>query len=88
MRLLQRGAAGDLCFTQDLLPEDIPPYGILSHTWGRPEDEVTFQDVREDFCREKPGYEKILFAGEQAARDGLEYFWVDTCCIDKSNHIE
>jgi hypothetical protein len=40
--------------------------------WGRPEDEVTFQDVREDFCRGKLGYKKILFAGEQAARDGLE----------------
>ncbi|CAH0025037.1 unnamed protein product [Clonostachys rhizophaga] len=88
MRLLQRGAGGDLSFTQDLLPEDIPPYDILSHTWGRPEDEVTFQDVREDFCREKPDYKKILFVGEQAARDGLEFFWVDTCCIDKSNHTE
>ncbi|VUC24073.1 unnamed protein product [Clonostachys rosea] len=88
MRLLQRGVGGNLRFTQDLLPDDIPPYGILSHTWGRPEDEVTFHDLREDEGREKPGYKKILFAGEQAARDGLEYFWVDTCCIDKSNHTE
>ncbi|KAK7982173.1 hypothetical protein PG988_004411 [Apiospora saccharicola] len=23
-----------------------------------------------------------------AARDGLEYFWVDACCIDKSNSTE
>ena len=21
-------------------------------------------------------------------RDGLQYFWVDTCCIDKSNSAE
>jgi len=25
------------------------------------------------------GYEKPTFCGEQAARDGLQYFWVDTC---------
>ena len=28
----------------------------------------------------KPGYEKIRFCGEQARRDGLQYFWIDTCC--------
>ncbi|PVH70364.1 hypothetical protein DL98DRAFT_554076 [Cadophora sp. DSE1049] len=33
----------------------------------------------------KAGYGKIQFCGEQARRDGLQYFWVDTCCIDKSN---
>jgi hypothetical protein len=28
------------------------------------------------------------FCGEQAAKDGLQYFWVDTCCIDKSDPAE
>ena len=36
----------------------------------------------------KAGYKKIQFCGEQAARDGLIHFWVDTCCIDKSKHGE
>jgi hypothetical protein len=36
----------------------------------------------------KPGYNKIRFCGEQARRDGLEYFWIDTCCIDKSSSTE
>jgi len=36
----------------------------------------------------KAGYRKLQFCGEQAARDGLQYFWVDTCCIDKSNNAE
>ncbi|KAK0614415.1 hypothetical protein B0T14DRAFT_592744, partial [Immersiella caudata] len=31
-------------------------------------------------------YNKIHFCVEQAARDGLEYCWVDTCCIDKSSY--
>ena len=36
----------------------------------------------------KPGYEKIRFCREQAKRDGVRYFWVDTCCFDKSNNTE
>ena len=36
----------------------------------------------------KPGYDKISFCGEQARRDDLQYFWIDSCCIDKSSSIE
>jgi hypothetical protein len=36
----------------------------------------------------KLGYHKIRFCGEQARRDGLQYFWIDTCCIDKSSSTE
>jgi hypothetical protein len=36
----------------------------------------------------KAGYKKIRFCGEQAKRDGLRCFWVDTCCIDKSSSAE
>ncbi|KAF2190333.1 NACHT-domain-containing protein [Zopfia rhizophila CBS 207.26] len=35
--------------------------------------------------KDKPGYKKTLLCGEQARRDGLQYFWVDTCCINKVN---
>jgi len=38
--------------------------------------------------KSKAGYDKIRFCGEQARRDGLQYFWVDTCCIDKSDSAE
>ncbi|KAL5375986.1 hypothetical protein DPSP01_010850, partial [Paraphaeosphaeria sporulosa] len=34
------------------------------------------------------GYKKIRFCAEQAQQDGLQYFWVDTCCIDKSDKAE
>jgi hypothetical protein len=33
-------------------------------------------------------FKKIQFCAEQAATDGLHYFWVDTCCIDKSSSAE
>ena len=39
----------------------------------------------DDTSKSKAGYGKIQFCGEQARRDKLHYFWVDTCCIDKSN---
>lgn len=36
----------------------------------------------------KSGYRKLQFSGEQAKRDGLRYFWVDTCCIDKRSSAD
>ena len=38
--------------------------------------------------KSKAGYVKIRFCGKQAASDRLQYFWVDTCCIDKSSSAE
>ena len=87
MRLLEtRG--GDLHLTDELHDEEIPPYATLSHTWGHPRDEVTYKDIIERRGQDKAGYEKIKFCGEQAARDGLRYFWVDSCCIDRSSSAE
>ncbi len=62
------------------------PYAILSHTWTG--EEVTYQDLITGAGKSKSGYEKIKFCGEQATRDGLQYFWVDTCCIDKLDPAE
>jgi hypothetical protein len=87
MRLLKLTDRGEFSLTKDLI-NDIPPYAILSHTWGDNEEEITYKDVMEGLGREKVGYKKIQFCAAQTARDGLQYFWVDTCCIDKSNHVE
>jgi hypothetical protein len=86
MRLL-RLESGNLSLTEDYT-EHVPPYAILSHTWGKDIEEVTFDDFKEGNHTIKTGYTKIRFCGEQAARDGLQYFWVDTCCINKSNYTE
>lgn len=67
---------------------DIPRYAILSHTWGADNEEFNFKDVTEGTGRDKIGYKKIEFCRAQAARDGLQFFWVDTCCIDKSSSAE
>jgi hypothetical protein len=52
--------------------------------WGEDHDEVTFHDVENGHGKSKAGYAKIQFCGKQAQKDGLEYFWVDTYCINKA----
>jgi hypothetical protein len=89
MRLLRRSNTSEFSLTKDLVGDDtIPPYAILSHTWGADAEEVTFEDLTNGTGKDKPGYEKIRFCRQQAKQDGLEYFWVDTCCINKANYTE
>lgn len=87
MRLLKYDKHGEVFLTEDLLGKDeIPPYAILSHTWG--DEEVTFRDLTNGTGKEKNGHDKIRFCMQQAARDGLQYSWVDTCCINKTDTTE
>jgi hypothetical protein len=101
---------------------DIPPYAILSHTWG--DGEISYQDMcqlqtaeaeqrarsflsnwlvqigffrsftwtREQEVNERlrhsRGYAKIKKTAEKARLNGYEYFWIDTCNIDKSSSAE
>lgn len=88
MRFLRHDSHGGLHVTSDLTDDQIPPYAILSHTWGADEEEVTFHEMRSESSRTKAGYAKIELCQQQAQRDGLQHFWVDTCCIDKHNHVE
>ncbi|KAI1077186.1 hypothetical protein F5B20DRAFT_572336 [Whalleya microplaca] len=88
MRLLQRNDDGGYTLTPDLPSDNIPSYAILSHTWGP--EEVLFADIDKapSSWQQKVGYNKIRFCAEKAKQHGLRYFWVDTCCIDKSDSIE
>ncbi|KAH8589204.1 NACHT domain-containing protein [Bisporella sp. PMI_857] len=85
MRLLHYNGDGEFSLTE-FFETDIPEYAILSHTWEG--EEVTFEDLQNGTGTKKAGYEKIRFCAEQAKRDDLQYFWVDTCCIDKSSSAE
>ena len=88
MRLLKIDDNGRLDLTRDLLGDDeIPRYAILSHTWER-DQEVTFDDFKKGTGNDKTGYKKIQFCAKQATHDGLCHFWVDTCCINKSDATE
>ena len=69
------------------VPDDqIPRYAILSHRWQ--EDEVSFQDMQSASAVNRLGYKKLKMCCDQAAKDGIEYAWVDTCCIDKTSSAE
>jgi hypothetical protein len=87
MRLLKIEASGDFNLVE-LDSDKTQPYAILSHVWGAKDQEVTFRDLLDDTGKRKVGYNKIEFCAKQAKVDGLEYIWVDTCCIDKSSSAE
>jgi hypothetical protein len=82
MRLLERLSSGDFKLVS-FNNGDPPPYAILSHTWTEGQ-EVTYNELVAGTGKDKTGYDKIRFCGGRAAADNLKYFWVDTCCIDKS----
>lgn len=85
MRLLKREQ--NIFSLIEFPPSNIPPvYAILSHRWGS--DEVTLKDLELGTARSRAGYQKLEFCADRAARDGILYFWIDTCCIDKSNSTE
>ncbi|KAI1310360.1 HET-domain-containing protein [Xylaria venustula] len=73
---------------EEFIGLNVPKYAILSHTWEAGE-EVTFQELaKEPRSGAKRGWWKIDQTCRQAEQDGLDYAWVDTCCIDKSSSAE
>ena len=87
MRLLRIEADGVFSLGE-YVGEYIPRYAILSHRWGADHEEVTFREFVEGTGKSKAGYCKLTFCGKQAANDGLRFFWIDTCCIDKASSAE
>jgi hypothetical protein len=63
-----------------------PDYAILSHRWDT--TEASFQDVRDGKAAGMPGFAKIQQCCAQAALDGWDYAWIDSCCIDKTSSAE
>ncbi|KAH8800760.1 hypothetical protein F5884DRAFT_537301 [Xylogone sp. PMI_703] len=86
IRLLKRLPNGDIELSS-FDDDSPPPYAILSHTWTEGQ-EVTYNELVSDTRKDKTGYAKIRFCVDKAAKDGLQYSWVDTCCIDKSTSDE
>ncbi|KAI6019185.1 heterokaryon incompatibility protein-domain-containing protein [Pisolithus marmoratus] len=75
-------------------------YAILSHCWGVEEEgeqEVLFEDMKQLLTvsdeerkeiRGRTGYKKIVDTCRRARNDGLEWVWIDTCCINKESSSE
>lgn len=70
-----------------------PDYVILSHRWAS--EELLFEDITKGRvsnpnhpARKKQGFSKVEGACALAARDGYDWIWIDSCCIDKSSSAE
>lgn len=77
-------------------PSDVK-YAILSHTWG--EEEVLYEDFQQPRKTHhkfglRPAWwgkiaaSKVSSSCARALKDGFDYIWIDTCCIDKSSSAE
>ncbi|KAK4692404.1 hypothetical protein P7C71_g4794, partial [Lecanoromycetidae sp. Uapishka_2] len=96
MRLIQTAS---LKFAE-FFDSNIPLYAILSHRWT--DKEVSFQDfegAKEEFAKIQSSprrtqdqmtynFSKINDSCELAKRRGLQWIWIDTCCIDKKSSAE
>jgi hypothetical protein len=87
MRLLQL-EEDDTFSLVEYFDKNVPPYAILSHTWGADHEELTLRDLISGLGTDRDGYRKLLFCGKQAAKDDLKFFWIDTVCIDKTSSAE
>ncbi|KAK1757058.1 heterokaryon incompatibility protein-domain-containing protein [Echria macrotheca] len=69
---------------------EIPPYAILSHTWGEDHEELSYQDLAAGKITDPPnlGMTKLRGTCKQAQKDGIKYAWIDSCCINKEDGIE
>jgi hypothetical protein len=75
------------------VPTEVPDYAILSHRWNT--EEIIFADLNnastdqvQHQMRMKNGFAKIQGACQSALKDGYEWIWIDSCCIDKSSSAE
>lgn len=71
---------------EEFMGDDFPAFAILSHRWSN--DEVSLKDMIDGTASGKAGYAKIKRCCDRALEDGLQYAWVDTCCIDKTSSAE
>ncbi|OAF99941.1 HET-domain-containing protein [Paraphaeosphaeria sporulosa] len=81
MRLLHFDQLERLVLT-DFRGKTIPPYAILSHRWS--DSEILLEDIASGVYKDRQdGYQKLEFCAKQATQDNLQFFWIDTCCIDR-----
>jgi hypothetical protein len=85
MRLLNASTLEFKVFENE---DEIPDYAILSHTWEA--EEVSYQDMtlHRNESKTKRGFRKIKNMAQKTLDSGFEWFWVDTCNIDKSSSAE
>ncbi len=101
MRLIN---AGEMKLHEFLSDESTPKYAILSHTWENQEvsyldflyltSDVPYaagsivQALLRSPSRDSAGYQIIEACCRLARSRGIDWVWIDSCCIDKSSSAE
>jgi len=70
----------------NFIANDVPKYAILSHTWGA--EEVTLQEFVAQTATYKLGYQKVQGFCALCVQRAVEWAWIDSVCIDKTNSVE
>ena len=74
---------------KNFFDSSLPKYAILSHRWGSEDEEVSYKQFRKGSVpADLPGLVKIQEFCRLADQRGLQWAWVDTCCIDKRSSAE
>ncbi|KAI3339858.1 HET-domain-containing protein [Ustulina deusta] len=65
-------------------------YCILSHRWTWGNNEIQYHDVLSlgPAVKSKNDFGNFAGACALAKKLGFDLIWIDTCCINKSNHVE
>ncbi|KAI4182729.1 MAG: hypothetical protein L6R41_005805 [Letrouitia leprolyta] len=71
---------------EEFFDSQTPQYAILSHRWTN--NEVSFQHFHRCKRRRDPKLAKIKNYCALALKEGYEWVWIDTCCIDKRSSAE
>jgi len=61
-------------------------YAVISHRWE--DGEILFEDMPNFHDCTKKGAQKVRRSCAQALNDGLDWVWIDTCCINKDSSAE
>ncbi|KAK3672609.1 hypothetical protein LTR78_007421 [Recurvomyces mirabilis] len=61
-------------------------YGILSHVWGP--QEISYENFFNEQARDGQGFTKVWKCCKLALEHGLDYMWIDSCCIDRGSTAE
>lgn len=75
---------------QEFHGNDTPDYIIASHRWYEQHLEATYKDVLKKRRQELDGFQKIkqFCAFIKDSPVDVEWFWIDTWCIDKRSSTE
>ncbi|MCJ1399129.1 hypothetical protein MMC11_002331 [Xylographa trunciseda] len=71
---------------KEFFDSQVPKYAILSHRWD--DAEVSFQEFEQALRKQSAALDKVLQCCRLARFRGLDWAWVDTCCIDKTSSAE